>query len=157
MSPQDKITPFLWFDHQAQEAARFYVSLFKNSRILESTPQEETEVDSDEPQSVSFELEGRPYIAFNGGPYFKFTPAVSFFVDCEDQAEVDRLWSALGKGGEPGQCGWLTDRFGFSWQIVPRILIKALNHPDPILAQKAMEAMLKMTKIEVHVFEDLIN
>lgn len=155
MSPQDKITPFLWFDHQAQEAARFYVSLFQNSRILDETPQDEAE--SGEPQSVSFELAGRPYIAFNGGPYFKFTPAVSFYVDCEDQVEVDRLWSALVEGGEPGQCGWLTDRYGFSWQIVPRILIEALNHADPVLAQKAMEAMLKMTKIETQVFEDLLS
>jgi len=157
-----KITPFLWFDSQAKEAAEFYVSLFKNSRILdESLTDEKNEdvsgVDLDEAMSVSFELDGLPFIAFNGGPYFKFTPAVSLFVDCEDQAEVDRLWEALIQGGEPSQCGWLTDRYGLTWQIVPRILNEALNHPDPIKARQAMEAMLKMVKLDCSVFEDILK
>lgn len=159
MNTIHKITPFLWFDHQAVEAARFYVSLFENARILEDETNDSTESIQPDPledaQSVSFELDGQSFIAFNGGPYFKFTPAISMYVDCEDQAEVDRLWDALIQGGEPSQCGWLTDRFGLTWQIVPRILHEALNHPDPIKAQKAMDAMLKMVKLEAAVFEEI--
>jgi len=136
-----KITPFLWFDDQAIEAAQFYVSIFKDSRIID----EIDEVDS----SVSFELYGQRYIAFNGGPYFKFTPAISMFVDCEDQAEVDYYWDMLTEGGEEGQCGWLIDKFGISWQIVPSVLSEVLNHPDPVKAQKAMETMLTMTKLNI--------
>ncbi len=114
-----KITPFLWFDNQAIEAAKFYVSVFKNSMITDETltdPKQE-EVSGtviDEPMSVSFELDGQAFIAFNGGPYFKFTPAVSFYVDCADQAEVDEVWEKLLEGGEASQCGWLTDRYGVS-------------------------------------------
>lgn len=136
-----KITPFLWFDAQAIEAAQFYVSIFKDSRIID-------EIDEDD-SSVSFELYGQRYIAFNGEPYFKFTPAISMFVDCDDQAEVDYYWDKLTDGGEEGKCGWLIDKFGISWQIVPSFLNEVLNHPDPIKAQKALEAMLKMTKLDI--------
>lgn len=141
VNDMQKITPFLWFDDQAIEAALFYVSIFKDSKILD-------EINEDD-SSVSFELYGQRYIAFNGGPYFKFTPAISMFVDCEDQAEVDYYWDKLTDGGEEGQCGWLTDKYGVSWQIVPSILNEVLNHPDPNKAQKAMEAMLKMTKLDI--------
>jgi predicted 3-demethylubiquinone-9 3-methyltransferase (glyoxalase superfamily) len=149
-----KITPFLWFDNQAIEAAKFYVSVFKNSMITDETltdPKQE-EVSGtviDEPMSVSFELDGQAFIAFNGGPYFKFTPAVSFYVDCADQAEVDEVWEKLLEGGEASQCGWLTDRYGVSWQIVPRILPQLLNQPDSDKAQKVMNAMLTMIKLDV--------
>jgi len=136
-----KITPFLWFDDKALEAAQFYVSIFKDSRIID-------EIDEDD-SSVSFELYGQRYIAFNGGPYFKFTPAISMYVDCEDQKEVDYYWDKLTEGGEEGQCGWLTDKFGVSWQIVPSILSEVLNHPDSKKAQKAMDTMLKMKKLDV--------
>ncbi len=150
-----KITPFLWFDTQALQAAEFYVSIFKDSKILD--PDEaalKAMNDESEPvQSVSFELHGQPLIAFNGGPYFKFTPAISLFVDCEDQAEIDRLWDALLEGGEASQCGWLTDQFGLSWQIVPSQLPELLNHPDPIKAQRVMEAMLKMSKLNIAELE----
>jgi predicted 3-demethylubiquinone-9 3-methyltransferase (glyoxalase superfamily) len=136
-----KITPFLWFDDKALEAAQFYVSIFKDSRIID-------EIDEDD-SSVSFELYGQRYIAFNGGPYFKFTPAISMYVDCEDQKEVDYYWDKLTEGGEEGQCGWLTDKFGVSWQIVPSILSEVLNHPDPKKVQKAMDTMLKMKKLDI--------
>jgi predicted 3-demethylubiquinone-9 3-methyltransferase (glyoxalase superfamily) len=136
-----KITPFLWFEDQAIEAAQFYVSIFKDSRLLDDIDEEDS--------SISFELYGQRYIAFNGGPYFKFTPAISMFVDCVDQEEVDYYWDKLTEGGEAGQCGWLTDKFGVSWQIIPSILFDFLNHPDPIKAQKAMDAMLKMKKLDI--------
>lgn len=136
-----KITPFLWFDDQAVEAAKFYVSIFKDAKIID-------EID-DDASSVSFELDGQQYIAFNGGPYFKFTPAISLYVDCTDQAEVDYYWDKLTDGGEESQCGWLIDKYGISWQIVPSILSELLNHPDPIKAQKAMDAMLQMKKLDI--------
>ena len=142
-----KITPFLWFNHQAIEAARFYVSIFKDSKILDDNP-----ID-DEIMSVSFELFGQRYIAFNGGPVFSFTPAISMYVDCDDQSEVDYYWDKLIEGGEASQCGWLVDKYGISWQIVPSILSELLNHPDPIKAQKAMDAMLKMSKLDVAIIQ----
>jgi len=144
-----KITPFLWFEDKALEAARFYVSLFEGSRILDEHDGE----DSGEPMSVSFELAGLKMIAFNGGPYFKFTPAVSLFVDCEDQGEVNRLWDTLTEGGEPGQCGWLIDRYGLSWQIVPTVLPSLLGHPDPVKAKRVMDAMLTMSKRNIAELE----
>lgn len=148
-----KITPFLWFDSQALQAAQFYVSVFKDSRITDPDPKDEGLMgdgkDDSQIQSVAFELQGQPFIAFNGGPYFKFNPAISMFVNCEHQAEVDYLWEVLTQGGEASQCGWLTDKYGISWQIVPSRLPDLLNHPDPIKAQKVMEAMLKMTKITI--------
>ena len=145
-----QITPFLWFDYQAEEAAEFYVSIFGNSRILEVSREGEPDVDVPaRAMSVTFELDGRRLIAFNGGPEFPFTPAISFFVDCETQAEVDERWERLSAGGQPGQCGWLTDRYGVSWQIVPTILGHLLSDPDPARAQRVTEAMLKMGKLEI--------
>lgn len=134
-----RVTPFLWYDGQAEEAARYYVSVFKKG----------SQVTSASPMSVSFELEGQPFIALNGGPHFKFTEAFSLFVDCKDQREVDYFWKKLGDGGSESQCGWLKDRWGLSWQIVPRALMECLNGPDREGAQRAMEAMLKMQKLDV--------
>jgi predicted 3-demethylubiquinone-9 3-methyltransferase (glyoxalase superfamily) len=144
-----KITPFLWFEDQAIEAAQFYVSVFKDSRILDEIDEEDS--------SISFELYGQRYIAFNGGPYFKFTPAISMFVDCVDQEEVDYYWDKLTEGGEAGQCGWLIDKFGVSWQIVPSILSDLLNHPDPIKAQNVMDEMLKMKKLDIAVLKAAVK
>lgn len=153
-----KITPFLWFDHQAVEAANFYVSIFPDSRILDESLTDEKNaeysgVDAGEALSVSFELAGQPFIALNGGPYFKFTPAISFYVDCADQDEVDYFWEKLLEGGEASQCGWLTDKYGVSWQIVPTILPELLANPDPIKAQRVMDAMLKMIKLDIAVLQ----
>ena len=133
-----KITPFLWFDNNAQEAMEFYVSVFKNSRIIASSP-----------MSVSFELEGQPFFGLNGGPHYKLTEAFSLFVDCVDQAEVDALWAKLTDGGEESQCGWLKDKFGLSWQIIPCTLSNYLGDPDPVKSGRVMEAMLKMAKIDI--------
>jgi predicted 3-demethylubiquinone-9 3-methyltransferase (glyoxalase superfamily) len=133
-----KVTPFLWFDDKAEEAARFYVSLFDNS-----------EVESVNPMTVAFRLDGQPFIALNGGPHFKFTEAVSFFVDCASQQEVDRLWDALSEGGEKSQCGWLKDRYGLSWQIVPSVLGEMLQDKDPEKSKRVMTAMLQMKKIDI--------
>jgi predicted 3-demethylubiquinone-9 3-methyltransferase (glyoxalase superfamily) len=146
-----KINPFLWFDTQAEEAARFYVSLFPNSKIVqvsrygEAGPGAKGTV-----MTVTFELDGREFVALNGGPQFQFNEAVSFSVDCKTQEEVDRYWNALVEGGgKEGPCGWLTDRYGLSWQINPTILGEMLNDPDPAKARRAMEAMLKMKKIDI--------
>lgn len=137
-----KITPFLWFDHQAEEAMNFYISIFKNSKILNvsSGP-------NGVASSVNFELEGQEFLAFNAGPHFKFNEAVSFFVDCQTQEEVDALWAKLSAGGEEGQCGWVKDRYGLWWQIVPSALGELLGDPDPVKAQRVMQAMLTMKKI----------
>jgi len=150
-----KITPYLWFDTEAEEAAEFYVSLFGDSKILEVTHYGEA---GPRPAgmvlTVSFMLEGQEYTALNGGPEFPFTEAVSFSVDCEDQEEVDRLWSRLLEGGGvESQCGWIKDRFGLSWQIIPHALPRLLNDPDPARAQRAMAAMLQMGKIDVATLE----
>jgi predicted 3-demethylubiquinone-9 3-methyltransferase (glyoxalase superfamily) len=145
-----KITPFLWFDHQAEEAAKFYISLFKDSKITsiahhgEGSPGQPGTV-----MSVNFELEEQEFIALNGGPVYNFTPAISFFVDCPTQAEVDRLWDKLTDGGEEVQCGWLKDKFGLSWQIVPSGLSDLLNGKDAEGSQRAMQAMLQMKKIDL--------
>ncbi len=133
-----KITPFLWFDQNAQEAMNFYVSVFKNSRVISSTP-----------MSVHFELEGQEFFGLNGGPLYQFTEAVSLFVDCEDQNEVDDLWAKLTAGGEESRCGWLKDKYGLSWQIIPRFLSDALADPDSAKAGRVMQAMLTMAKIDV--------
>ena len=149
-----KITPFLWFDTQAEEAARFYVSLFKNSKIGaivrygEGGPGPKGEV-----MTVGFELDGLQFTALNGGPVFKFSEAVSMQVDCEDQAEIDRLWRSLTAGGEPGGCGWLKDRFGLSWQIVPASMGQLLGGDDPAKSQRAMQAMLQMDKLDIAALE----
>jgi predicted 3-demethylubiquinone-9 3-methyltransferase (glyoxalase superfamily) len=133
-----KITPFLWFDGQAEEAARFYTSIFKKSKI-----------ESISPMSATFRLDGVKFIALNGGPQFKFTEAISFFVSCKTQKEIDYFWQKLSAGGEKSRCGWLKDRFGVSWQIVPAILGELLNDEDDEKSNRVMQAMLKMTKLDI--------
>ncbi|WP_224366438.1 VOC family protein [Hyalangium versicolor] len=147
-----KITPCLWFNYQAEEAAKFYVSLLPHSHIdkVVRSPADNPSTRAGAVLTVEFTLAGQPFIGLNGGPQFPFTEAVSFSIDCEDQAEVDRLWEALTRGGgSPGPCGWLKDRFGLSWQIVPRALPKMLEDPDRDAASRAMQAMLKMGKIDI--------
>lgn len=146
-----KITPFLWFDKAAEEAADFYVSVFKgDSRILQLTRYGEgLPLPKGTVMTVHFELRGQKLIALNGGPRFKFTEAISLVVNCDTQAEVDAFWQALSKGGAEGQCGWLKDRYGLSWQIVPTGLQEVLGDPDPGRARRAMEAMLKMKKLDL--------
>ena len=149
-----KPTPCLWFDAQGEDAARFYTSVFPNSRIVdvarfgEAGPREAGTV-----MVVSFELDGQPFTALNGGPDFTFSEAVSFQVDCADQAEVDRYWETLSEGGEQGPCGWLKDRFGLSWQIVPTRLTELLADPDRERSQRVMKAMLGMRKIDIAELE----
>jgi predicted 3-demethylubiquinone-9 3-methyltransferase (glyoxalase superfamily) len=134
-----RITPFLWFDGNAEEAMNFYVSVFPKAKVLSVSP-----------MTVSFELEGQRFYGLNGGPTYRFTEAVSFFVDCETQQEVDTFWSKLtAGGGQPGQCGWLKDRFGLSWQIIPRALGRLLGDPDRAKAGRVMQAMLSMGKIDL--------
>ena len=145
-----KITPFLWFDDKAEDAARFYVSIFKDTRILSiSRYGEAGPGPKDSVMTVAFELDGEKFIALNGGPHYKFTPAVSFVVSCETQAEVDHYWDRLSEGGEPNRCGWLTDKYGLSWQIVPTILPELMQHPDAAKRKRVMEAMLKMRKLDI--------
>jgi predicted 3-demethylubiquinone-9 3-methyltransferase (glyoxalase superfamily) len=145
-----KITPFLWFDDQAEEAAAFYVSVFKNSRIEgvrrygAGSPGPEGSV-----MTVTFRLDGQEFTALNGGPIFTFSPAVSFFVTCETQEEVDDYWAKLSAGGAEEQCGWLRDRYGVSWQIVPAALDEMLQDKDPERARRVMQAMLQMIKIDI--------
>ena len=140
-----KITPFLWFDNQAEEAMNFYVSLFKNSRILSISPGPNGIA-----FSVNFELEGQEFIGFNAGPEFKFNEAISLFVNCETQTEVDDLWQKLSAdGGEESQCGWIKDRFGLWWQVIPTALGELMSDPDPVKTQKVTQAMLKMKKINI--------
>ncbi len=145
-----KIKPFLWFDDRAEEAANFYVSVFKHSKVTGISRYGE-----DEPgtpgtvMTASFELEGLQFIALNGGPHFTFTPAISFFVNCVTQAEVDELWEKLSAGGETSQCGWLKDKFGVSWQIVPEALGELMSDPDDAKSDRVMQAMLRMTKIDI--------
>lgn len=154
----DKITPFLWFDTQAEEAANFYVSLFDDAAVTEVMRYPEgAPGPAGKVMTVAFHLAGQRFVGLNGGPQFSFTEAVSFAVNCKDQAEVDRLWAQLTDGGEESQCGWLKDRFGLSWQIVPERLQELLGDPDPDRAQRAMQAMLKMQKIEIQVLEDAAN
>jgi len=144
------ISPFLWFDDQAEEAAEFYVSVFPNSRILgvsrygEGAPRP-----AGTAMSVTFVLDGLELQALNGGPEFHFTEAISFFVKAETQDEIDRLWARLTEGGEPGRCGWLKDRYGLSWQIVPPVLFELLGDPDPAASSRAMQAMLGMSKLDI--------
>jgi len=146
-----KITPFLWFDGNAEEAANFYVSIFKNSKILniarygEAGPGPKGSV-----MTVEFQLRGQDFIALNGGPQFKFTEAISFSVNCETQEEVDEFWEKLSEGGKEGPCGWLKDRYGLSWQINPIVLGEMLSDPDPAKAQRVMQAMLQMKKIDIN-------
>ncbi|HLU96365.1 MAG TPA: VOC family protein [Thermobifida alba] len=145
-----KITTCLWFDDQAEQAANFYTSLFGNSRIVEVQYYNEAMPDrAGQVMLVVFELAGQRFMALNGGPEFTFTEAVSLHVDCADQREVDELWAKLTDGGQESQCGWLKDRFGLSWQIIPRRLTELLNDPDPDRAVRATRAMLGMRKIDV--------
>lgn len=148
------ITPFLWFDTQAEEAAKFYVSVFKSSKIVSTSrygdagPGPKGSV-----MTVTFQLEGKNFTALNGGPQFEFTEAVSFSVECKTQKEVDEYWEKLSQGGEEGPCGWLKDRFGLSWQINPTVLAEMLEDPDRAKADRVMQAMLKMNKFDIRVLE----
>lgn len=145
-----KITTCLWFDGQAEEAMNYYVSIFKNAKVLsvnrygKNSPMPEGTV-----LTANFELDGRQFTALNGGPMYKFSPATSFIVNCDDQEEVDYYWDKLVAGGKPNQCAWLDDKFGVSWQIVPKQLMTLLSDPDPVKAQRVMQAMFKMSKIIV--------
>ncbi len=145
-----KITPFFWYDGNAEEAINFYVSIFKNSKVGSVTrcgdhgPGPKGSV-----LTANFQLEGQEFMALNGGPMYKSSPAISFFVNCETQTEVDDLWERLSAGGAKVQCGWLQDKFGISWQIIPTTLGKLLNDPDPAKAGRVMRAMMQMTKIEI--------
>ena len=149
-----KITPFLWFESNAEEAVNFYVSIFPDSKILsmnrygEAGPGPKGQV-----MTASFELAGQRFTALNGGPHFKFTEAVSFVVSCKTQKEVDEMWEKLSAGGEKGNCGWLKDKFGLSWQIVPTALPELLSDPDPAISQSVMKAMMKMKKLDVKELE----
>ena len=145
----NKISPFLWFDDQAEEAVRFYVSIFKDSRVLAVQPGPNGAA-----LGVTFELEGQRFMALNGGPLFKFTEAISLFVSCTTQEEVDDLWAKLtADGGQESRCGWLKDKYGLSWQIIPTALMEMLSDPEPQKAKRAMEAMLTMGKIDIRALE----
>jgi predicted 3-demethylubiquinone-9 3-methyltransferase (glyoxalase superfamily) len=152
------ITPWLWFDTQGEEAANFYITVFENSRILDvarygvAGPGPEGAV-----MTVTFELDGQKLVALNGGPHFTFNEAISFQVSCETQDEVDYLWSKLSQGGEEGPCGWLKDKYGVSWQIVPTALAELIGDPDPEKAQQAMKAMLGMRKIDIEALRRAVN
>ena len=137
-----KVTPFLMFDNKAEEAMNFYVSIFKNSKIIDSG---------------TFQIDGQEFQVFNGGPYFKFSEGISLFINCETQQEVDELWEKLSAGGEKSQCGWLKDKFGISWQVVPSVLRKLLNDSDPEKSKRVMNAMLKMNKIIIKDLEKAYN
>jgi predicted 3-demethylubiquinone-9 3-methyltransferase (glyoxalase superfamily) len=145
-----KITPFLWFDGKAEEAMKFYVSIFKNSRVVSVTRYGEAGPGpKGTVMSATFQLEGQDFFALNGGPQFAFTPAISLFVTCETQQEVDELWDKLSEGGEKDRCGWLRDRYGLSWQIIPSTLGTMLQDKNPQKANRVMKAMLQMDKIDI--------
>jgi len=150
-----KIVTFLWFDNQAEEAANLYVSVFKNSKIGtvrrygKAGPGQEGSV-----MTVAFQLEGQEFYALNAGPHFKFTPAISLFVNCESQEEVDELWEKLSAGGRKDRCGWLQDKYGLSWQIIPTALGKLMGDPDPEKSSRVMKAMLQMDKIDINRLEE---
>jgi predicted 3-demethylubiquinone-9 3-methyltransferase (glyoxalase superfamily) len=149
-----KITPFLWFDDQAEEAMNFYVSIFKNSKVASITRYGEAGPGpKGTVMSATFSLDGQEFFAINGGPLFKFTEAISLFVNCETQQEVDELWDKLSSGGKPSRCGWLKDKFGLSWQIIPSALGKMLGDKDAAKAKRVMQAMLKMDKLDIKKLE----
>jgi predicted 3-demethylubiquinone-9 3-methyltransferase (glyoxalase superfamily) len=158
MTPKQKITPFLWFDNNAEEAMNHYVSIFMNARIVsvsrygEGGPGPKGSV-----MTGTFEIEGQQFMALNGGPHFKFTEAISLFVNCNTQAEVDELWEKLSAGGQESQCGWLKDKFGLSWQIIPSALGEMLSDPDPQKSKRVMQAMLKMGKIDIAKLQAAYN
>lgn len=143
-----KITPFLWYDNQAEAAATLYSSVFKNATIDSISRRPNGEV-----SSVTFTIEGQAFFALNGGPMFKFNPAFSIYVNCETQSEIDEIWDKLIDPSQPARCGWLTDQFGLCWQLIPPILGRLLGHPNPELAQRAHEAMMQMGKLDISVFE----
>jgi predicted 3-demethylubiquinone-9 3-methyltransferase (glyoxalase superfamily) len=150
MSTKQKITPCLWFNFNAEEAVNHYLSIFKSGKVLEvSHYGDAMPALKGKALTIRFELEGREFLALNGGPHFTFSEAISLSVDCIDQAEVDDLWARLCEGGSPSQCGWLKDKFGLSWQIVPRALVTMVNDPDAGKATRVMQAMLKMSKIDI--------
>jgi predicted 3-demethylubiquinone-9 3-methyltransferase (glyoxalase superfamily) len=150
MPGKQRITPFLWFDANAEPAANFYVSIFKNSRILDVARFGEAGPGpKGSAMTVQFQLDGQEFIALNGGPQFKFTEAISLLVNCETQQEVDEYWSKLTAGGQESQCGWLKDKFGLSWQVVPGALTRMLQDKDPEKSKRVMQAMLQMKKIDV--------
>lgn len=151
----NKITPFLWFDDQAEEAVHFYCSIFKNSQVLQvSRYPESSPVNPGKVMTANFILDGQEFIALNGGPEFKFTEAISMYVHCKSQAEVDELWNKLtADGGAESQCGWLKDKYGLSWQIVPDVLPELLGNSDRAKANRVLQAMLQMTKIEIAELE----
>ena len=150
-----KITTFLWFDDKAEEAANFYVSLFKNSKIKSvSRYGDAGPGPKGTAMTVNFELEGQEFIALNGGPHFKFTPAISLFVNCETQEEVDNLWEELSAGGRKDRCGWLQDKYGLSWQIIPTALMRLMSDPDPKKSARVMQAMLEMDKIDIRRLQE---
>jgi predicted 3-demethylubiquinone-9 3-methyltransferase (glyoxalase superfamily) len=145
-----KIRPFLWFDDKAEEAATFYVSLFKNAKMMDVTRNEKDGIGpAGTVRSAAFQIDGQEYIAFNGGPHFTFTPAISLFITCETQQEVDELWEKLSEGGEKSRCGWLKDKYGLSWQVIPSKLTELLDDEDDEKSGRVMEAMLKMDKIDI--------
>ena len=149
-----RITPFLWFDDQAEEAVKFYVSIFKDSKIAATTRYDEEGAKAagrpvGSVMTIAFELAGQEFTALNGGPHFKFTEAISFVVKCETQQDVDYFWSKLAAGGQEVQCGWLKDRYGLSWQVVPEVLLEMIQDKDPEKSKRAMAAMLKMRKLDI--------
>lgn len=152
MTNTQKIVPFLWFNHEAEEAVNFYTSLFKDSKIGTVVHYGEGTV-----MTIEFQLNGQEFIALNGGSEFKFTEALSLFIKCETQEEVDHLWDKLSEGGEKSQCGWLKDKYGLSWQVVPTALLKMIKDKDRQRAKRVMDAMMKMSKIEVSLLEEAYN
>lgn len=145
-----KITTFLWFDDQAEEAVKFYTSIFKNSRIKEVSTMNDARPDVDAKVLVAtFELDGQEFMAMNGGPMFKFTPAISLSVNCENQDEIDYYWDRLSEGGQKVECGWITDKYGLSWQVIPSILGKLMSDKDHSKSKRVMEALMKMKKLDI--------
>lgn len=152
--PIQKITPFLWFDHQAEQAAEFYTSVFPDSRIVKVARYSEAGPGpAGSAMTVEFQLQGQTFVALNGGPHFTFTEAISFVVNCESQEEVDAYWEKLSAGGSESRCGWLKDQFGLSWQIVPTVLPRLLGDPDPAKAGRVVKAMLTMQKLDIRALE----
>jgi len=150
LAMQQKITPFLWFDNNAEEAINFYTSIFKNSKIGDIRRYGEA---GPGPKGSfmtgTFEIEGQEFMALNGGPHYQFSPAVSFFIDCKTQEEIDFFWEKLSEGGQVQQCGWVSDRFGLTWQVVPTVLMDLLGDKDPKKSQRVMESMMKMVKLDI--------
>jgi len=153
-----QITPFLWFDANAEEAVNFYVSVFKDAKIISTARYGEAGPGpAGSVMTMKFQLDGTEFVALNGGPHFAFSPAVSFVINCETQSEVDHYWDQFGKDGKPMQCGWITDRFGVTWQVTPTILPKLLQDKDRAKANRVMQAMMKMVKLDIPTFERAYN